>query len=315
MERHPSKATGLQPHFDPVTLRLFVAVCEEGSIARAAARESIVPSAISKRIGAVERAVGVALLARGRRGIEPTAAGCVLLRQAREILGAMQRMHAELAEFAGGVHGSVRVLASLSVLSEFLPDDIAGFLARHPSVRVSVEERVSAEIVRGVREGSADVGVCWDAGDLHGLQSVGYRSDRIGVVVPRGHELAGRQAVRLADALRHETVGVMPGSIMDTMLRRQAAIAGTVLAHRAQVSTFEAACRIVAAGLGVAIVPQEAVAPFLDALALEVVSLAEPWAQRRFAICTRPSDASSPTARLLVAHLRQQARDDEQRRP
>src|SRR5512134_2211621 len=135
---------------DPVTLRLFVAACEERNIARAAAREALVPSAVSKRIAAVEAAIGSPLLKRGRRGIEPTPAGEVLLRQARDVLGTMERMHAELSEFASGVHGSVRVFASLSVLSEFLPDDVGSFLAKNRTVRVSLEERVSSEIVRGV---------------------------------------------------------------------------------------------------------------------------------------------------------------------
>ena len=114
--------------FDPVTLRLFVAVCEEASIARAAARESLVASAVSKRIAAVEADIGTPLLVRGRRGIEPTAAGQALLRQARQVLSVMARMHAELSEFATGVQGSVRVVAAPSVLAEKLPGDIGTFL-------------------------------------------------------------------------------------------------------------------------------------------------------------------------------------------
>lgn len=301
----------MQPPFDPVTLRLFVAVCEEGSIARAAARESIVPSAISKRIAAIEDAAGVTLLVRGRRGIEPTAAGHVLLRQAREVLGAMQRMRAELGEFASGVHGSVRVLASLSVLSEFLPDDIASFLAQYRSVRVSLEERVSSEIVRGVREGSADFGVCWDAGGLQGLHTVPYRSDRIGVAAHPSHPLASHRRVRFADALDHDIVSIGPGSVMDAMLQRYAAIAGKPLAHRIQVSTFDAACRIVAANLGIAIVPCEAAGPYVDALDLRLVPLSDAWARRHFVLCSRSPEALSATARLLVGHLQQRALADE----
>jgi DNA-binding transcriptional LysR family regulator len=105
-------------HLDPVTLRLFVAACEERNIARAAAREALVPSAVSKRIAAVEAAIGSPLLVRGRRGIEPTPAGEVLLRQAREVLSALARTEAELTEFAAGLQGSVRVLASVSALAE-----------------------------------------------------------------------------------------------------------------------------------------------------------------------------------------------------
>jgi DNA-binding transcriptional LysR family regulator len=141
--------------FDPVTLRLFVAVCEERNIARAAEREAIVASAVSKRIAAIESEIGAALLVRGRRGIEPTAAGQTLLRQARELLSGMARMHAELSDFATGAQGSVRVVAAPSVLAEQLADDIGTVLARHPKVRVSLDERVSPEIVRSVREGAA----------------------------------------------------------------------------------------------------------------------------------------------------------------
>jgi DNA-binding transcriptional LysR family regulator len=98
--------------FDPVTLRLFVAVCEERNIARAAEREAIVASAVSKRVAAIEAEVGAPLLVRGRRGIEPTAAGQALLRQAREVLSTMARMHAELSDFASGTQGSVRLVAA-----------------------------------------------------------------------------------------------------------------------------------------------------------------------------------------------------------
>ncbi len=107
--------SGMARTFDPVTLRLFIAVCEERNLARAAEREAIVASAVSKRIAAIEAEVGAPLLVRGRRGIEPTAAGQALLRQAREALGAMERMHAELSDFATGVQSSAGVAAAPSV--------------------------------------------------------------------------------------------------------------------------------------------------------------------------------------------------------
>ena len=126
----PPCSFGMARHIDPVTLRLFVAVCEERNIARAADREAIVASAVSRRIAAIEEDVGAPLLVRGRRGIEPTAAGETLLRQAREVLRALDRLNAELSEFAKGVHGSVRVVATPAVLAEDLADDIGAFLDR-----------------------------------------------------------------------------------------------------------------------------------------------------------------------------------------
>jgi DNA-binding transcriptional LysR family regulator len=266
-----------------------------------------VPSAISKRVSALERSLGIALLKRGRRGIEPTPAGETLLREARHILASMERLHAELSEFATGVHGSVRVFASLSALSESLPDDVAAFLAEHRSVRVSLDERMSSAIVRGVREGAADFGVCWEAGEIGDLDTLSYRSDHLCAVVPRVHALAKRRRVAFLDTLAYEQIEIQPGSIVQKTLRRAAVLAGAELRHRIQVSTFDAACRNVAAGLGIAIVPLEVASAFAPALGLKLLPLTDKWSERRFVICTRPGDPVTSVARLLIDHLHARA--------
>ena len=296
------------PHgFDPVTLRLFVAVCEERNIARAAERESIVASAISKRIGAIERDIGAPLLVRGRRGIIPTPAGETLLRQARDVLAAMERMQADLSEFARGVKGNVRVLASVSVLAERLPDDIAAFLARWQSVRVSLDESVSAKIVQTVREGGAEMGVLWDAAELDGLLAVRYRSDHLCVALHPSHRLAGRKRVGYEETLTETSIGVAPGGTMDMLLRRHAAALGKTVVHRIQVSGLDTACRIVAAGLGISVLPAEAVSSHARGLGLVLVPLRDAWAERRFVVCFRPHQQLTNAARLLIEHLAAQA--------
>jgi len=300
----------MKRHFDPVTLRMFVAVCDERNIARAAEREAIVASAISKRVAALEDSVGVSLLKRGRRGIEPTAAGEALLRHAREILSAMERVHAELREFGRGVHGSVRVFASLSALAEFLPDDVGNFLAQHRTLRVSLDERVSSEIVRGMREGAADFGVCWDAGDLAGLQMLPYRSDHLCAIVPSSHPLARRKKLAIVDTLGYDQIEILAGSIVQITLKRTAAMAGKELRQRIQVTTFDAACRNVAAGLGIAIVPRESAEPYAQALGLRILSLSDPWSVRRFVICMRSRESLSAAAGPLVDYLHERARQD-----
>ncbi|HEU0202297.1 MAG TPA: LysR family transcriptional regulator [Burkholderiaceae bacterium] len=297
----------MKRHFDPVTLRLFVAVCEERNIARAAEREAIVPSAISKRVAQIEGEVGVPLLKRGRRGIEPTPAGEVLLRQARDLLSTMERMHAELSEFAAGVSGSVRVFASLSVLSEYLPDDVGAFLAKHRKVRVSLEERVSSDIARGVREGAADFGVLWDAGDLSGLTTHPYRIDHLCIVLLPGHPLAGKKKVAFIDTLPYEQIEIQSGSMVQGTLRRAAAMANQTLRHRILVSTFNAACRNVAAGLGIAVVPREVAETYARARKLRLIALTDSWAERRFVICMRARESLTATARLLVDYLHARA--------
>jgi DNA-binding transcriptional LysR family regulator len=293
--------------YDPVSLRLFVTVCEERNIALAAAREGIVPSAVSKRISAMEQRTGARLLDRGRRGVAVTPAGETLWRYARELLQTMERMHAELGEFAQGVQGNVRVFATMSAIAQFLPEDISSFIKKQQRVKVSIDERVSAEVVRGVEEGRADIGVCWDAADLRRLTSFPYRRDNLVVITHPRHPLARNRSIAFEDTIDFEHVDIMAGSIIQSTLQRQAAAVGKVMRYRIQVSTVDAACRIVAANLAVAVVPREGAAAFQKSLGLKVVRLENSWARRRFVICVRGDAGLGMPARLLVDSLRTHA--------
>ena len=289
-------------NFDPVSLRLFIAVCEERNIAVAARREAIVPSAVSKRISQMEEAAGVALLERGRRGVAVTAAGEVLCRYARESLQLLDRMQAELGAFAEGVQGHVRVFGSKSAVAQFLPEDISLFAQRYRDVRVSLEEREIWEVVRGVEEGRADIGVCWDAVDMRGLRTLPYHRDHLAVVVHPAHPLARKRSVSFVDTIDYEHVDIVARSIMQTTQRSAAAAAGKQMRYRIQVSTVDAAYRIVAAQLAVAIVPAEEASAMQQALGLKVIPLSDKWAKRQFVVLVREKGLSLP-AQLLVQSL------------
>ena len=161
--------------------------------------------------------------------------------------------------YASGVRGQVRILASVSAMAESLADDVAAFLqmAAHRNIQVDLEERVSPEIVRGVRDGAASLGVCWDAADLGPLQSRGYRSDHLCMVVPPKHPLASRKSLRFAQTLDYEHVSLPVNSAVQVMLQRAAAQLGRKLNQRVVVSNFEAALRVVRAGLAISLVPLE----------------------------------------------------------
>jgi DNA-binding transcriptional LysR family regulator len=217
-------------------------------------------------------------------------------------------MHAELSDFATGAQGNVRVVAAPSVLAEDLAGDIGSFLQAHPRVRVSLDERVSGEIVRAVREGAAELGVLWDASDLSGLAVLPYRRDRLCLAAPVGHPLASRKRIAFADAIAHVTVAVAPGGMMDRLLQREAARIGATLVSRIQVSGMDAAARIVAAGLGPAILPREAVAQHASAAGLALVPLTDAWAERRFVCCLRNDGTVAATTKLLAEHLSRAAR-------
>jgi DNA-binding transcriptional LysR family regulator len=295
---------------DLTTLRLFAAVCETGNIARAGEKANIVGSAISKRLAQLEDALGTPLLVRKRHGVTPTAAGHTLLEHARSIIDSSARIERDMQAYASGVRGQVRILASVSAMAESLADDVAAFLQipAHRDIQVDMEERVSPEIVRGIREGAASLGVCWDAADVGPLQSRPYRSDHLCIVVPADHPLAARKSLRFAQTLDYEHVSLPVNSAVQVMLQRAAAQLGRSLNQRVVVTNFEAALRVVRAGLAISLVPREVAETYIKAYGLKAVPLAEPWAERRFIICFRDAQALSPAAQLLADHLTGHAR-------
>ncbi|MDT7838127.1 LysR family transcriptional regulator [Aquabacterium sp. OR-4] len=293
---------------DLKTLRLWVAVCDCQNISQAAAQAHIEPSAVSKRLSALEATLGTPLLLRGRRGVQPTPAGLALLEHARTVLFTIDRISADAAAFAGGLRGQVRLVASASAVAQSLLDDVAAFMAaaEHQGIQVQIEERLSTEVARWVRDSQAAIGVCWDRADLGGLATLPYHPDELVLALPPGHALArdgSRGALHFADVLDHPQVGLPPATAVYAMLQRAAAQAGRTLNYRAVVSNFDAALRVVKAGLGVTVIPRQVARPLAEAGALVLRPLADPWARRRFAVCFRGREQLAPAALRLVEHL------------
>src|SRR5574337_61129 len=294
---------------DTRTLRLFAAVCEHQNMARAAEQEHIGPSAVSKRIAQLEAELGVPLLLRSRRGVQPTPAGAALLEHARNVLFTMERLATDVAAFGSGVKGHVRLIATASAIAESLLDDIALFM-REPAnrnIKVDIEERFSRDLVRQLREGGASVGVCWDSVDLQGLQHRPYRHDRLALAVHADHPLAHRKSLRFEQTLDFEHVGLSPSAAVHIMLQRAAARVGRTVSYRVIVSNFDAAFRVVAANLAISVIPLEVGGPHAAVLGLKVIPLTDSWAQRSFAVCYRDFDALQPAAQRMVDHLVQRA--------
>lgn len=295
---------------DLISLRLFVASCDHKNIARAAEEAHIGASAISKRLAQLEDSVDAPLFERHRRGVVPTPAGELLLEHARALLASSDRLARDMADFGRGIRGQVRVLATISSIAEFLPDDIAQFMKKpeHSKIRVDIAEGLSTAMAGAVREGLAPLGVGWDAADLEGLETRPYRSDHLAIVAHPSHPLARLKRCNFSQTLGYEHVGLPTSTAVHTMLARAAALIGTPLNYRAVVSTFDASLRCVRAGLGIAVVPREVVEPMMGAGSFCVIPLTDPWAKRRFTICFRDEQSLSPSARLLLDHLERAGR-------
>ncbi|NWA00698.1 LysR family transcriptional regulator [Pseudomonas gingeri] len=289
---------------DLITLQLFVAVHEEGTLTRAAAREAIAVSAASKRLMELEEALGIGLFVRQAKGMALTPAGETLLHHARQMLFNVEKMGLELGEHTQGVRGYVRMLANLSAIIQFLPEDLRDFSERHPQVKVDLEERPSNGVVQGVLDGVADLGVCSCDTDVRGLPSVLYRHDRLVVLMLPDHPLAQRRELAFADTLDSDHVGLHSASSINMRTHAAARAAGKVLRLRIHVPGFDAMCRMVQANMGIGILPLKAYELFGRALGLHAVPLNDEWSARSLILVARDEAVLSPVSRLLFEHLK-----------
>ncbi|RSE89961.1 LysR substrate-binding domain-containing protein [Achromobacter denitrificans] len=291
---------------DLTSLRLFVAVCQENSIARAAEREFIAPSAVSRRIAEMEALVGLALIERHTRGVSVTPAGQTVLRHARRIIGDVEAMGAELSRLYAGVKGHVRLVANLSAIVQFLPEDVAAFQRLFPEVDIDLEEQHSPDVLRLVRERAADFGICNRIPGAQGVEQLPYRRDRLAVMLPAGHPKAAARQLSLRDIAGETFVGLRENSALTQLLAAQAAALGATLAVKIRVASLDALCRMTHAGLGIAVMPQQVAELYLQSLDVVVRPLSDEWAQRQLCIVLLDQGQLSATAATLVKFLAQQ---------
>ncbi|WP_122469021.1 LysR family transcriptional regulator [Pseudomonas viridiflava] len=290
---------------DLVTLQLFVAVHEEGTLTRAASREAIAISAASKRLVELEVVLGIPLFSRTAKGMTLTAAGETLLHHARRMLTEVEKVGIELGEHLQGVRGYVRMLANLSAIIQFLPEDLHDFVLSHSQVKVDLEERPSDGVVQGIIDGVADVGICSMDSDAQGLLSVPYRCDQLIVAMRSDHPLANSKEVPFLQTLQYDQIGLHSASSINNRIHAAAKAIGEPLRLRIHVPGFDAVCRMVQANMGIGILPLKAFELFGRGLGLTAVHLSDEWSNRTLMLLVRERDSLSPVSRLLFDHLQQ----------
>ena len=287
-------------HFDLVDLRLMVRVAEANSLTRGAEASHISLPAASTRIKNLEESLGLKLLYRTSQGVTLTPPGQAFVQHARTVLAQLEHLSGDLQEYAKGIKGHLRVYANTTALGEFLPPVLKGYLLAHPDVNVDLRERQSHDIVRAVSEGQTDIGIVAGLVRTENLETLPYRRDRLVLVVPEGHALAGRKEVAFAETLDCDHVGLQESSAIHAFLRQVCDQLHRPLRLRIQVGNFEAACRMVEANVGVAILPESAARRHAQTMAIAIVPLSDPWAVREMKICVRSLEALPTFARELV---------------
>jgi DNA-binding transcriptional LysR family regulator len=290
---------------DLYTLRLFIAVMEEKGLAKAARREHIAVSALSKRLSLLEDTLTIKLFERLPTRLQATSAAYVLLRHARSIQHGVEQLQVEMSDLSTGVRGTVRIAASIAVITEYLPPQLRAFAERHPGIVIELADSLSPHAIQLVAEGQADVGIFGDPFAADGLRTVPYTEETLVAVLPVGHELLARKSVRLTDMLPYDFVCPRSESSLSTLLTQAAAELGQPIKRRVQVSGHEAVCCMIETGMGIGVLPEAWLARHPTFTGLTTLRLDERWARRRLRLCfqNHHHTLNMPT-QLLVEHLR-----------
>ncbi len=296
---------------DLVSLRLFVRAAETGKLGDAARQSNLAVAAASRRITQLEDRLGVRLFYRSRHGVSLTPAGEALLLGARALLEQARALDSEMADYAGGLKGQVRVLANTSAVTQFLPSDLAAYARSAPDVRIDLEEAWSFEVVAAVQTDRADLGVIVEGTDAPGLDLLPYRTDRLALMAPSevfAEAGAFEDApVAFARFLKHDFVGLLEATAITRRMQAEAAAEEQPFRLRIQVRSFEGVFRMVEAGFGLGVLPETAARRFAAGSGIEVRSLDDAWAHRRMLLCLSPKARQGGLARGVAELLARRA--------
>lgn len=288
---------------DLVTLRLFLAVVDDGNIHRAARRESIAISAVSRRIADLEVRCGVQLLDRHSRGVTPTSAGRLLANHVRNVVSYIEEMIQDLESTRKGERGFVKIASHMTAIADDLAGRLASFMSLNDHVDIEFNEMTSREVIAAVRAGTADIGIFSGTLEARDIQLIPWKHDELVAIVPLGHPLLRSEKISFADLIAEPFVCMQQDSALLSLFRSHATAQGKFLYERTHLASFDSVRRAVSAGIGVSILPkaaanQEGVKPGYDSR-----PLGEEWALRPLMMCVGGSNKITPLVEKVIEHL------------
>ncbi|MGW0561846.1 LysR family transcriptional regulator [Streptomyces sp. NPDC003016] len=292
---------------DPRRLRILRAVADHRTVTAAAAALYLTPSAVSQQLAALEQETGHTLLTRSGRGVRLTAAGDILLAHTHAVLAQLERAEAELAAYAGGAAGEVRVVGFATGIAEVLAPAIGRLADRHPSVRIRVRDAEGDESLALVLDGEVDVALAVEYRgapheDDRRLARVPLYAEPFDAVLHASHPLGQAPAVSLAELADSDWIGPYPGNPCHDVMLLACELAGFQprLVHSSD--DFRAVVALAGAGAGVALVPRSALRG-MELKDTVVRPVAGPAATRRVFAAVRRGAEHHPLIRPVLDAL------------
>jgi DNA-binding transcriptional LysR family regulator len=295
-------------------LQVLREVVAQGSFSAAAEALSYTQSAVSQSIARLEAETGTTLVIRDRRGVRPTAAGAALVTHAETIFAQAQAAEAELAAIIGVRAGRLRVASFPSGGAALMPLAVARFRRAHPAVALTLAEGEPEEIAPRLRAGELDLALLFEFPGAHargqrpgaGLSSTLLLEDPMQVVLPAEHPLAARPRLTLADLRDEQWVQTSAASPCARHVVRSCLAAGFEPAVAFESDDYDTVQGLVAAGVGVALIPRLALAGGRSGIVAR--ALAPSSLGRRVTVATLPGAGVAPAARSMIQVLTDVAR-------
>ncbi|OSP54016.1 LysR family transcriptional regulator [Pseudoruegeria sp. SK021] len=261
-------------------LREFLCVAQEGSIRRAAQRLGVVPSAISRKITAMENRLGVPLLDRSTQGVRPTEAGKLVCAHAMHMQDEQTFVLDQIGQFRDSGNHLVRIAVGEGFTADLMQNGLADLCKLQPHLQFSIDQAGTDELQRRVIEGEADIGIAYNPIVTEATRSLAVGRQPLCAIVPVASDLAGEASVTLAEVLRHPVAMLDARHAIRLLVARAASDHGLALRPHVETASIMLLIRYVCAGMGVTFLPRFAAAVQAARGELAIVPIDEPSLQQ-----------------------------------
>jgi DNA-binding transcriptional LysR family regulator len=292
-------------------LKVLREVVSLGSFSAAADALSYSQSAVSQAIATLEGEVGAALIERDRRGIRPTAAGAALARHAEGILARMEAAKTEVTAIAGGRGGRLRVASFPSAGATLMPQAVAAFTASHPGVEITLAEGEPEEIAPRLRAGEFDLVLLYEFEGVGerlgaGMRRFELRDDPLHLALPEAHPMARRKRIGLEQLSEESWIQTSATTPCARHVVRSCHAAGFEPRVAFESDDYQTVQGLVAAGVGVALIPQLALSAVRPDIRVRALHPRSPV--RKVLAAARRGAPVTPAVATMLDTLREASR-------